>query len=192
MKHAKHIRNAFLAGWILIAATLVIGIALKNLPPDGQLATTAFPGEPSAFFAGFRPEQRVSVIPDAYAVLEDEPIYFAMAAPPFFHRATVRLEYLNEGQPKVELGGRASLDEWRFELKPLETVGSDREWLAGEASFDLGALAVDRRGEVQMVVSMPDMQKGNYAPVKVRRIDILYEREPVTPTSIIEAIRKRL
>jgi len=192
MKHVKHIRNVLLVVWVALGAALVFSIVFRNLPLDGRLSVVAEPGKPSAFFGGFRPEQRVSVIPDAFAVLEDEPIYFAMAAPPFFRRATVRLEYLNEGQPKVELGGRSSLSEWQFDLRPLETVATEREWQTGEAVFDLGPLAVDGRGEIQMVVSMPDMQKGNASPVKVRRVEILYEREPFSFSSVFEAVRQRL
>lgn len=192
MKHKKQIRSFFLALWVGIGAALVFGIAFKNLPLDGKLSAAAQPGIPSAFFGGFRPEQRVTVTPEHVAVLEAEPIYFAMAAPPFFRTATVRIEYLNEGQPTVALGGRASLEEWAFDIKPLKTVATEGEWQTGEAAFELGSLAADVHGEVQMVVSMPAMQKGNASPVQVRRIDILYEREPLTVASVIEAVKKRL
>jgi len=203
-------------GLVAASALLLVGrIVFLNLPPDGRLDVVATPGKPSPFFGGFRPEDRVVVVPDAYAELKDEPIYFSMAVPPFFRTATVRMEYRNLGQPVIELGARSSLDEWAFMLKPIEADTSALDglvlrdtfldelarteppgttsdgWSVSETTFDLGPLAVDAKGDLQMVVSLPGA-KTHDAPVLVRRIEIDYGRPPLTLDAVTAALRKRI
>lgn len=208
------IRIAVLVLAIASGLTLIGSVVFRNLPPDGRLTVFAVPGEPSAFFGGFRPENRVEVVKGEYAELKDEPIYFSMAVPPFFRKATVRMEYLNQGQPVIELGARSSHDEWSFQLKPIEAdttrlgglelretfhselaatpspgMTSDG-WKVSETTFDLGPLAVDGKGDLQMIVSMPGM-KVTDAPVLIRNLRIQYERPPLTLEHLVEAIRRR-
>lgn len=191
----RALRAALAILWAALGGALVLGVVLSNLPPDGTLNAEAFPGEPSAFVGGLRPTERVKLVDSGaglHFVVQDEPAYFQLYVPRFFRRAVLRIEYLNEGQPELALGGRADPDEWRFDLKPLETVAEhEGGWTTGEASFDLGALARDARGEVQMVLSIPGMKEGNPAPVRVRRIAAAYERPPLALRSILDALSRK-
>lgn len=198
------------------SAVLLVGsVIFSNLPLGGHLYTVAIPGKPSPFFGGFRPENRTRIVAESYAELKDEPIYFSLAVPPFFQSAIIRMEYLNLGQPIIELGARTSLDEWTYALQPIEAdidaldglsvrksfldelvmISTPRPtsdgWMTSETSFDFSTLAVDTHGDVQMIVSLPGM-KITDAPVLVRNIQIEYVRPPLTLPYLVNVLRKRL
>jgi hypothetical protein len=182
------VRTALRIIWIMLGLALLLFIVFRNVPPSGRLVVEAFPGKPSAFVSPIRPESRVEVerTDDGYVfVVRDEPAYFNLAALPFMRSAVVRLEYRNEGQPEFRVGGRTSLEEWRFDLKELETAATTTDgWTVGEARWELGPLAADDAGEVQMVLSLPAMQEGNAAPLRVRRIEVEYRRPALTLENI--------
>jgi len=200
---------------LFLAVALVGSVIAANIPPDGRLRVIAVPGVPSPFFGGFRPESRVVTLPNVHAELKDEPIYFSLAALPFFRRVVVRMEYRNLGQPVMELGARTSPGVWSFILKPIEADGDSLDgialresflselaatpppkrtedgWSISETAFDMSALAVDRGGDVQMIISLPGM-KSVKAPILIRKVEIEYIRPPLTLNFLLEALRKRL
>ncbi len=122
MNDLRIIRYGLRVFWFGLAIALIGWIALRNVPPSGVLRAHAEAGESSAFVGIPAPHERVTINregPFPYYEITQEPVYFPLAAPRFFHRAQVRLEFQDEGHPVVEIGGRTSKDEWKFDLRPL-------------------------------------------------------------------------
>jgi hypothetical protein len=122
-------RKIFRLALFIAGAGLIIWVVLGNVPPNGRLRVTSGAGEASAFIGILRPEGRVTLVPrDAggHYDVSAEPAYFQMRAPRAFRSAKVTVEYQEEGQPLLELGGRTDLEAWTFDLKPLEAPMLER------------------------------------------------------------------
>ncbi len=140
MNDLMFLRKALAVLWIGLGMALTGWIVFSNVPPSGLLKESATAGALSAFIGIPRPVERVKIVASAaepyYEVL-GEPLYFQLAAPRFFPRAKVRLEFQNSGQPVIELGARSSADQWRFDLHPIDAPVLDNLGWSARQDGDL-------------------------------------------------------
>ncbi len=130
----RFLRHVLRFAWFVLGAAFLAWIFWRNFPLTGVLSAQARTAEPNGFIGGFTPQDRAKPVQENgvwYSDIVDEPVYFNLAAPRFYDTVRVQLRYKEEKQPYIALGARTDLDQWQFDLKPLDLpLLDDAGWSA--------------------------------------------------------------
>lgn len=120
---------------MLIPVMLFVWLLVIDIAPGGELVVRHVVDENSPYINSILPEDRTLGIQfgangEAYTTIINDPVYFSVELPNTqFDEAEVELEFANDGQPIIELGGLVDIYSEGYDLKPLQNlIIENSEW----------------------------------------------------------------
>ncbi|HCC22267.1 TPA: hypothetical protein DEP86_02600, partial [Candidatus Uhrbacteria bacterium] len=112
--------------WIVrFAAVVVVGaifvhVVFTAASPNGYLTVTTDLKSPSAFISDPKPMDRLYLDEGSPFRLIGSPVYLDLKPPSPFETVTVRAEYINHGQPLVEIGALSNRLDGQYDMRSVE------------------------------------------------------------------------
>ncbi|PIY62163.1 hypothetical protein COY93_03755 [Candidatus Uhrbacteria bacterium CG_4_10_14_0_8_um_filter_58_22] len=104
----------------LAVAAVFVHVVFTAASPDGYLTVTTDLRSPSAFVSYPKPIGRLHLDDGSPFRLIGSPVYLDLKPPSPFETVTVRAEYVNRGQPLVEIGALSNRLDSQYDMRSVE------------------------------------------------------------------------
>jgi hypothetical protein len=180
MKYYKYLQII-----LILIPIIILGILFyKDFNPQGYLKVSYDFCHPTAFISEFSPHGRVLDVEKIKSATNDycqqkmviDPVYFDVRLPQNFSSATLKLWYQKSANIPLKIGPAINLNNWQWQLKDINYLGSSAGWQSGYADYNLSQLKLDNN-RLRFLVSSPGLDV-SHTEVVFKKMEIEFTKEP--------------